>query len=403
VAQPSAAGPETHGRLEAARPRRFTREMIGLRYISLTGSSGYAQVARRYLLELVKLGMPVTWSPMVPGNAWRMGYEPFEGRSVGDPELDPICNLPIPYDVVLLHIMPAFYPRLAGMVRGKRIAASSVWETDRLPRAWRRLLQPVEMLMVPCEWNRPIFRDGGFRGPIEVVPHGLRAGQAPLERRGEDGGEFVFYSINVWSDRKALTQTLTAYLRAFTAEDPVRFVLKTSDRHLSVRVPFTPWYPVRTRKLVSRILKRYRNPAKLTMITQELSVEEIEDLHRQGQCYVSLCHSEGWGMGAFDAAAAGRPVIITGYGGQTEFLPADLANLVKYRMVKAPFRPMEQHDLGHQWAEADIDHAVSLMRHVFENREEARAKARELAQRLCETYQADLMAAKLLECLQRHF
>jgi hypothetical protein len=45
---------------------------------------------------LAKLGVPVTWTPMILGSAWRMGYEPFEGRSVDDPELDPFCNRPIP-------------------------------------------------------------------------------------------------------------------------------------------------------------------------------------------------------------------------------------------------------------------------------------------------------------------
>jgi glycosyltransferase involved in cell wall biosynthesis len=378
--------------------------MIGLRYISLFGTSGYAEAARRYLLSLAKqVDVPVTWTPMVPGKAWNMGYEPFEGRSVGDPQLDPLCNRPIPYDVVLLHVMPAFYPRLAAMVRGKRIAAYSVWETDRLPRAWSTLLKPVELLMVPCEWNRPIFREGGFSGPIEVVPHSLRPGKAPIEDRPSDDSEFVFYSINVWSDRKGLGRTLTAYLRAFNAQDRVRLILKTSERHVSLRVPFTAWYPVRTRWLVSRILKQYANPPALTLITDDLSYQGIEDLHRQSQCYVSLCRSEGWGIGAFDAAASGRPVIMTGFGGQTEFLPDDLAYLVRYRMVKTPFRPLEPPDLGHRWAEPDVDHAVALMRYVFENRAEASAKGRELALRLSENYQPDAVARTLLHCLQRYF
>jgi glycosyltransferase involved in cell wall biosynthesis len=150
-------------------------------------------------------------------------------------------------------------------------------------------------------------------------------------------------------------------------------------------------------------VKHVPHPPALTILTGDLSNREIEDLHRRGDCYVSLCRSEGWGMGAFDAAALGRPVIMTGYGGQTEFLPEDLAYLVKYRMVKTPFRPLEPPDLGHRWAEPDVGHAAALMRHVFENRGEARAKARELAQRLVQEYQPDTVARRLLECLQRHF
>lgn len=377
--------------------------MTGLRYISLAGSTGYAESARRYMTAFIRQGLPVTWTPIVPGKRWGMGFEPFEGKSVGDPDLDPLCNLSIPYDTVLLHTMPIFYPRLLEMAGDKRIAAYSVWETDRLPSTWRNLLKDIELLLIPCEWNRKIFQNGGFEKPIEVVPHSLMHGQAPLPDARKDSEEFVFYSINVWSDRKAVDRTLEAYLRAFTARDKVRFVLKTSERHEMRRVPFTNRYPVRTRWLISRILRRYPNPPPVTVITEFLSNDAMLDLHRQADCYASLTRSEGWGLGAFDAAAYGRPVIMTGFGGQTEFLSPDLAHLVKYRMVNTPFRPMEQMELGHQWAEPDVDHGAALMRHVFENRDECRAKARCLAERLCATYEPDRVAAAMYDTLQKHF
>jgi hypothetical protein len=96
-------------------------------------------------------------------------------------------------------------------------------------------------------------------------------------------------------------------------------------------------------------------------------------------------------------------VIMTAFGGQTEFLPPDLAYLVRYRMVRTPFRPLEPHDRSHRWAEPDVSHAAALMRHVFENRAAASGKARELARRLCETYQLDTVARTLRDCLQRYF
>ena len=72
-------------------------------------------------------------------------------------------------------------------------------------------------------------------------------------------------------------------------------------------------------------------------------------------------------------------------------------------MVKTPFRPMEQIELGHQWAEPDVDRGAALMRHVFENRDECRAKAHCLAEHLCATYEADRVAAGMYETLLKHF
>ena len=377
--------------------------MTGLRYISLAGSTGYAESARRYLPALVRQGMPVTWTPLVPGTGWHVGFEPFGGTSVDDPELDPFCNLPIPYDTVLLHVMPALYPRLIEMVGRKRIAAYAVWEADRIPAAWRSLLKDVELLLIPSEWNRKVFEAGGFEKPMEVVPHCLSYGQSPFPDTSKDSTEFVFYSIGVWSDRKAIDLTLHGYLRAFTARDPVRLVLKTSERHEMRRIPFTSWYPVHTQWMVSRILRKYPDPPPVTMITDNLPAEAMLDLHRQGDCYVSLTRSEGWGLGAFDAAAHGRPVIMTGFGGQTEFLPPDLAHLVKYRMVKIPFHPMEQFERGSHWAEPDVNHGAELMRYVFENRAQCREKARCLAVRLCAAYEADRIGGVMWDALRRHF
>ncbi|MGJ5817244.1 glycosyltransferase family 1 protein [Paludibaculum fermentans] len=376
--------------------------MIGLRYISLTGTSGYAQAARRYLLGLTALGVPVTWTPMVYGNSWGMEFEPFAGTSLGDPQLDPICNRDIPYDVVLLHTQPEYYPRLLALLPGKHIAAYTAWETERVPRSWRSHLAGIDSLIVPCRWNRDVIRAGGFRPPIEVVPHALLPGQAPAPLESGGSGPFVFYSINVWDDRKAIDRTLTAYCQAFTARDAVRFVLKTSERHVSLRVPFTGWWPFQTRDLAQRLLSRYPDPPPLTLLTQQLPETGIQDLHQQGDCYVSLCHAEGWGLGAFDAAASGRPVVMTGYGGQTEFLSPDLAWLVRYHMTAPPFRPLMNYEFGHRWAEPDVAQGAGFLRHVYENRNESRQKAHLLATRLCARYRNDRVAAELWDSLGRH-
>ncbi len=377
--------------------------MTGIRYISLTGTSGYAQAARRYLLGLVGLGVPVTWTPLVPGPAWGLEFEPYQGTSIGDPQLDPICNRAIPYDVVLLHTQPEYYPHLRAMFPDTRVAAYAAWETERVPRSWKTHLSGVDLLIVPCPWNRDVMRSGGFRQPVEVVPHSLLPGQAPLPAAADSDGPFIFYSINVWDDRKAVDRTITAYLSAFTAQDPVNLVLKTTEKHLSLRVPFTGWWPFRTRWLVDRLRDRYPDPPPITLLTDKLPESGIQDLHHRGDCYVSLCHAEGWGLGAFDAAASGRPVVMTGYGGQTEFLPPDLSWRVPYRMTSPPFRPLLDYEFGHRWAEPDVGQGARFLREVYEHPEESRAKAQVLASRLCARYRSDLVAAELRDCLGRHF
>ena len=98
-------------------------------------------------------------------------------------------------------------------------------------------------------------------------------------------------------------------------------------------------------------------------------------LHERGNCFVSLCRSEGWGLGAFDAAASGNPVVTTGFGGHLDYL-AGTDYLVRFDLVPVddpagyPSYAPDQH-----WAEPDLDHGAELLRHVMAHRDEAAARA----------------------------
>src|SRR5690606_26537154 len=66
---------------------------------------------------------------------------------------------------------------------------------------------------------------------------------------------------------------------------------------------------------------------------EQLTEQEMHALHELGDAYVSLARAEGWGLGAFEAALRGKPVVMTGYGGQLDFLRPESAWLVDYDMV----------------------------------------------------------------------
>ena len=113
----------------------------------------------------------------------------------------------------------------------------------------------------------------------------------------------------------------------------------------------------------------------------------MQALHTRGDCFVSLCRSEGWGIPAFDAAAYGNPVVITGYGGQLDYLDPESAELVEYELVGVDdplgFPSFSPDQL---WAEPSVAHAAERLRWVFEHREEAAERASAFSQRLLRTY-----------------
>ena len=365
--------------------------MRGLKYISWYERSGYGIAAERYLHGLLRAGVPLTWAPMVPGPGWgrEFHYAPWTGRTIGDAVLDPVCNKTIDYDTVLIHLVPEYYARWCELEAGKRIIGYATWETDRLPRAWPGILNRLDRVWVPSRWNKEVFRRSGVCVPIDVVPHVLEPmppAQTPASRTLTEGippESLVFYTINVWSARKALWLVCEAFRTAFSDREPVVLVVKTSAYDSTSRWARNRW-PLRELARTKRSFRKWlgtreASPPIRLVAEENVPQAEIEALHRRGDCYVSLSRSEGWGLGAFDAVAAGNPVIMTGYGGQTDFLRPDAAGLVDYRMVPVsdPLNP-ESYSPDQNWAEPNPGHAGQLMREVFENREEARARGARL-------------------------
>jgi glycosyltransferase involved in cell wall biosynthesis len=99
---------------------------------------------------------------------------------------------------------------------------------------------------------------------------------------------------------------------------------------------------------------------------------EVNALFASADCYVSLHRSEGLGLGMAQAMYLGKPVIGTRYGGNLEFMTEQNSLLVNYSLVELEetYGPYER---GTHWAEADVEHAASLMRWAYEKRVESEA------------------------------
>ncbi len=147
--------------------------------------------------------------------------------------------------------------------------------------------------------------------------------------------------------------------------EPVLLLCKVMNRDPGVRL----------RELVSRLrLSPFGGRTEFPH-NRELPYHQLGVLYRSADCYVSAGRGEGWDMPLMEAMASGLPSIATDWGAHTEFVhdgisyPLRVKGTVK-AIAKCPYYA------GFSWADPDPDHLAHLLRHVYENRDEAAEKGR---------------------------
>ena len=290
--------------------------------------------------------------------------------------------------------MPSLLPALHQEFSNFHRTVYTVWETEEVPASWVVQLNLAHRVLVPTRWNRDRFRACGVTVPIDVMPYvlpeGLPTSSVPLS----PDEELVFYSIGEWTARKSLHLLVEAYLQAFARGDRTCLVIKTSVRDLA-RLGANRLMNVfsSSRRTVKKLSDSSPSQPRIRLLTGPQTQQSILDLHARSHCFVSLCRSEGWGLGAFEAAGSGNPVVITGYGGHTEFLQAPPSYLLDYSLVPCEptlYEPL--FDLQQRWAKPDMAQAVGVLREIRAHPEVAFRRGRQQAESVRQRFSEKALA-----------
>lgn len=335
----------------------------GIKYICPRGNSGYASAAKDYIIGINDVNIPI-----------EVEYFIFDDTNSTEGKKNKIVNLlslqHVNYNKVIIHTVPEFWPEIIKTEKNNNpnveVIGMTVWETDSLDKNWVKWINQVDKVIVPCELNKDVFLNCGVIKPIEVIPHIFKKSTAPsfslinplqIENINDD---FVYYTIGQWTNRKGIEDTIKAYLNTFDNKDKTCLIVKTFKNN------FSEIEKEKIRNRVNSLLDKYKNPAKVILLLDEYSEDQIESLHNLGDCYFSLCKAEGWGLGAFAAAGKGKPVIITGFGGQLDYLiEINKELLVNYELI--PVTGMgwiAGYNSNQQWAQPDLNHASMLLEKV---------------------------------------
>ncbi|MFZ1062610.1 MAG: glycosyltransferase [Acidimicrobiales bacterium] len=376
-------------------------------YCLLDEMSGYGVAADRCVDALEASGLEVSWVPFVPGSSWKLGYQPAfdndylvvsdNGQTSSTPGIAAFQGGR--REVVVAHLVPEYLPAIRERREDAFLVSHTAWETDRIPRHWKAHLELADLIVVPSTFSADAVRRSEVATPVAVLPH-VAARLHPSGSRlwnNVPKDLTVFYTIAEWNERKAVFATIEAYLRAFSSDDRVLLIVKTSHRDFRAAEPSggRRVEPGTTAWALAQLLARHEHPPAVSLVTRPLEDVDIAGLHERGDCFVSLCRGEGWGIGAFDAAAHANPVVTTGYGGSLDYL-SESRFLVDYDLVPVNDPAgYPSYSLDQRWAEPDLDDGANALRRVYEDLGNARTSAEPIAREISRRFSPEVIAATL--------
>ena len=327
-----------------------------------------------------RLGVPV-WTINLP--------PPVDGRQEVDVEAD--TSAPPPGVPLILHVNAPMLPlallRLpVSVIRNRPIIGYWAWEMPEIPPEWRPALACVNQVWVPSRFTAAAL-EPLLPGRVKIVPPALALAPPVASAAGREAfglprdAVVVLVSFNLASSfvRKNPFAAVAAFRGAF-GDRP--------DRVLLLKISHPDHAPAD----LSRLAQMAQAP-NIRIETRTFPATETHALTACADIVLSLHRGEGFGLVMAEAMLLGKPVVATGWSGNTDFMDGTNAILVGYRLAPARDDRAVYHGL---WAEPDVAEAASHLRALADDP----ARRRTLGERARTSALANLDGRHLLTALK---
>lgn len=263
------------------------------------------------------------------------------------------------------------------------------WELSSFPSDWQPAIDLMDELWAPTEFIKEALKKSTSK-PVYTVPLRVEPG-LPSETTVYDYGVpeeaftfLFFFDFSSYIARKNPWATIQAFRKAFAG------ISGESAPHLVIKTIGHTLFP----KEFAQLTQEAEHDSRVHLINQSVSRADMNGLLSSASCFVSMHRSEGFGRGVAEAMYFEKPVIATGYSGNTDFMNNRNSYLVDYQLVPVSDDAYIHPD-GSLWANPSIAHAAELMLEVYTNPEGAARKARAAAEYMRKEHSTEAIAQKI--------
>lgn len=328
----------------------------------LLASDGYGRASGLTMQSLLMNGATVYANPMI---AWSAEHTPPEVYRLKD-----VPKLPTTWGIVM-----AWPPTLWDQCTNPCRMGHTMLEGTIAPAWYVEAVNRMDVLTVPSSFVKIVLSASGVNVPVHVVSYGMDGTYFWGDLRRDD--VCTFGTLGTLNIRKGTDILLRCFPLAFPTEQDVRLEVKS-------RGP----YPIKI------------TDPRITVHTGEWSPARTCAWYQSIDGYVSPTRGEGWGLTIAEAMLCGCAVIATNWSGCTDLLDVSYS----YPLDIAGLRPVLQDDNSMsdfgEWAIPDEDHLIELMRRIYQNRTEARAKGLRASRAIRERFPMARPGRQILDILE---
>lgn len=255
---------------------------------------------------------------------------------------------------------PSFEP-----IPGKFNVLYTMYEMAEIPKEWIGPLNRADMIVVPNQHNRHLFRRY-TKLPIEVVWEGVKPEKFTLKKREAPGpGEkFRFLWLGASNPRKGYEHVAMAWSIFYRAHPELHGKV---ELYLKTTQPMTE-----TRNL---------NLVEVDAIfdNRDLPLDELIELYHSSHCFLFPSMGEGWGLTLHEAMATGVPAIYTPWSAMRDWVPEKYAYSLKFDMKHIDTLRQTGAGKGQRYHRApaaypDFEHLAKRMYQIYRRYDEAAEK-----------------------------
>lgn len=228
-------------------------------------------------------------------------------------------------DYCIQHVLPH---HIVGTKKFKKNIASYVGESDTLTyNNWLSNLSLADEVWIPNKTLIDNLSNTGLN--LKYVPYAcdLSKFSKDIKERidfKDKNSTFKFYYIADLNERKNIEAVIRCFHSEFDRYEPVSLVLKVKKFGVSpVNLHNHIANICNTIKQTMRIYPNVQDYHSEFIITEDMTEDQINILHKSCDCFVNTTHGEGWSIPSFDAMCFGNTPICSNEGGPKQFILDD--------------------------------------------------------------------------------